>query len=92
MAPNSSIQRMLVGWNGLARELTADPARLLGEDDPAAQPRGGERGGTATQAAADDGDVRAKRLHAIISGVLDKKRTAACALEVMLSLGTFRHS
>ncbi|CAM5495478.1 hypothetical protein SVIOM342S_01811 [Streptomyces violaceorubidus] len=49
--------RVLVGRHGLAGELAADPVRLLGQDDAAAGPAGGEGRGDAAESAADDEDV-----------------------------------
>ncbi|GAB4000701.1 hypothetical protein GCM10029992_33470 [Glycomyces albus] len=49
--------RGLVGRDRLAGELAADPVVFLGEDDVAARSQRGERGGDATEAAADDEDL-----------------------------------
>ena len=48
---------MLVGRDGLRRELAADPVGRFGQDDRAAGPQSGQGGRAASQAAADDHDI-----------------------------------
>jgi hypothetical protein len=48
---------VFVGRDGLRGELAADPVGLFGHDHAEAGARGGERGGDATGAAADDDEV-----------------------------------
>jgi len=49
--------RILVGRHRLLGELSADPIGLLGHDHPEPTPRGGQRGGTAAEAAANDHEI-----------------------------------
>jgi hypothetical protein len=58
--------RMLVRWDGLIRELAANPMGLLSQNDPASEPCGSEAGCAGAKPAADDGDVRPKYLHVLL--------------------------
>ena len=48
---------VLVGWNRLTGQLSADPFRFLCQYDSLAHPRGGKRRSTTTQAPSNDGNI-----------------------------------
>src|SRR5947208_3013956 len=52
---------VLIGRDGLAGQLSADPLRFLGEENVLVQRSGGERGGDAPRSGAEDDDVGGER-------------------------------
>jgi hypothetical protein len=67
---------MLVRWDGLIRELAANPMGLLSQNDPAPEPCGSEPGCAGAEPAADDGDIRPKYLHVLLMSLVSLESAA----------------